>query len=63
VLEALQEAAGRATARHKQLVANLKRTDDNLVGALEEAERIRVGHSIAILFFGGGGVTSGYFHC
>jgi len=43
VVEALQEASGRAAARHKQLSANLKRTDDNLVNALEEAERIRVG--------------------
>jgi hypothetical protein len=42
VLEALQDATGRATARHKQLAANLKRTDDNLAGALEEAEHIRV---------------------
>lgn len=47
VLEALQEATGRATARHKQLSANLKRTDDNLVGALEEAERIRVRNQAA----------------
>lgn len=42
VLESLQEATGRATARHKQLSANLKRTDDNLVNALEEADRIKV---------------------
>jgi hypothetical protein len=42
VMEALQEATARAAARHKQLSGNFKRTSDNLVGALEEAERIRV---------------------
>jgi hypothetical protein len=44
------EAAGRAAAREKHLQQNLTRTSANLIGALEEVERVRVsGHAAYLL--------------